>query len=110
MPFLLLLLLNLECGELSPLCYIAERCCFFFCFFFLFFFRFFFCRTVAVVVLVTPLKHHKSGCFWSTTTRQLRKVCRVRRRSATCQSGESSPHSKFRQPLAHHRPDKYAPV
>jgi hypothetical protein len=47
----------LECGELSPLCYVAERRCFFFFLFFCFFcfFRFFFCRTVAVVVLVTPL-------------------------------------------------------
>jgi hypothetical protein len=45
----------MECGELSPLCYIAERCCFFFCFFSFFFLRFFFCRAVAVVVFVTPL-------------------------------------------------------
>ena len=36
----------------------------------------------------------KAPCLWGTTGRQLRTVCRVRRRSATCQSGESSPHSK----------------
>jgi len=36
----------------------------------------------------------KAPCLWGTARRQLRTVCRVRRRSATCQSGESSPHSK----------------
>jgi len=51
-----------------------------------------------LLLLLFSLRRYRSikvSCSWrSTTRRRWGTVCRVRRRSATCKSGESSPHSK----------------
>ena len=51
--------------------------------------------------LLFSLRRYRSievSCSWRTTRRRRGTVCRVRRRSATCESGESSPHSKGSAP------------
>jgi len=79
-----MLLLNLECGELSPLCYIAERCrCF--------------CRfAVAVVVLRAAAGRNDNGGRFDVVVVACysAKYLRYEARTATCESGEGSPHSK----------------
>jgi hypothetical protein len=49
------------------------------------------------LLLLFSLRRYRSievSCSWRTTRRRRGMVCRVRPRSATCESGESSPHSK----------------
>ena len=71
-----------------------------------------FCWAVAVAVSVGPLlllfslRRYRSievSCSWRTTRRRRGMVCRVRRRFATCESGESSPHSKGFAPAPPHQ-------